>query len=359
MSIGMARADGEGAMSVRNGRRAGAVVVLLAALLALCAFTAGAASAHPYYLSLSFVDRQHGYAAGIDNHTLSFTVWKTTDGGDHWRTSTSRVLAGSPMVFVDFVNASVGVWSDMGRAQYTTDGGGAWHDTSGVDGFLTDVSAVTTTQAWGSSTFGSSWSGGSVMQSTDGGKSWIKKYDKPGDDGVGGFSRVSSPVLDEAYALWTGPSDGKPTTTEYASVVYGTEDDGTTWQSGSLPAISGQFKAYHDISFSRPECGWAVGDDGAVAVTTDGVTWKAQSSGVKVDLNAVQFVDGALGYAVGDHGTVLKTTNGGDRWVKLKVRTNSQLEALSFVDATHGWIAGAGGTLLRTGNGGKTWLKAN
>jgi len=359
VSISTARAKGEGAVTVRTGWRAAALLVLLAALLALGAFAAAGASAHPYYLSLSFVDRQHGYAAGIDNHTLSFTVWKTTDGGDSWRTSTSRVLAGSPLVFVDFVSPSVGVWSDMGRAQYTTNGGRAWHDTSGVDGFLTDVSAVTTTQAWGSTTFGSSWSGGSLMQSTDGGKTWTEKYDKPGSDGIGGFSRISSPVLDEACALWNGPSHGKPTTTAYSSVVYGTADNGKTWEPGTLPAISGQFKVYTDVSFSRSECGWAVGDDGAVAVTTDGVTWKRQSSGVKVDLDAVQLVDCALGYAVGDHGTVLKTTNGSDRWTKLKVKTNAELETLSFVDATHGWVAGGGGTLLRTGNGGRTRQRAD
>jgi photosystem II stability/assembly factor-like uncharacterized protein len=286
-------------------------------------------------------------------------VWKTSNGGRSWSKAGSRELAGTPEVFVSFMSPSVGVWGVPAGARYTTDGAGAWRDVSGIDGYLKDVSAIAEDQAWGAATYGSSWSGGAVETSTDGGKTWTKRLDKPGADGSGGFSRVSNPIYDEAYALWTGPVDGKATDTSWGSVVYGTTDNGKTWRPGSLPAIPGRFKAYRDISFPRSQAGWAVGDDGTIATTNDGTTWQRQSSGVKVTLNAVQFLDGDWGYAVGDHGTVLKTTSGGYAWAKLKTKSTGDLEALSFVDRTHGWVAGAAGTLLRTSDGGRTWQKAD
>ena len=83
---------------------------------------------------------------------------------------------------------------------------------------------------------------------------------------------------------------------------------------------SGVTELLHDIVFTDPNNGWAVGRAGVIIHTTDGgESWTPQVSNVTVPLHSVDFVDSLNGWAVGlienNEGTILHTTDGGVNWV--------------------------------------------
>ncbi|MBK8724742.1 MAG: hypothetical protein IPL96_01500 [Holophagaceae bacterium] len=90
--------------------------------------------------------------------------------------------------------------------------------------------------------------------------------------------------------------------------------------------------------------------------------WKAQSSGVTVDLRGVAAVGPAVAWATGAKGTVLRTVDG-STWTRCVVPPGA--EALDFrdvhaVDAEQAWILAAGpgasGRIYATRDGGATWV---
>jgi len=103
---------------------------------------------------------------------------------------------------------------------------------------------------------------------------------------------------------------------------------------------------------------WAVGDHGAILVTSDGgERWSTQISGVDSYLSSVQVsTDGLHGWAVGAGGTILATRNGGRHWSPQGSGVHIFLSALHFnADGRHGWAVGADGTILATVDGGAHW----
>lgn len=330
-----------------NHVRRPAFVGLLAFLLCALALTvsAGVAPASPYYQSLSFVDRSHGWAAGIDDG-YSTVVWRTADGGKTWVPVASRIAAGGGIGWVAFLSADTGVWG-YGTLERTVDAGDVWNPATAAGGNYNDAAFATASRGWAGWSWGSSEAGGGIARTDDGGASWVAQLNKPMRDGSGGFSRVSAPTGKRCYVLKWGRLGG----------VYATADAGTKWSLRSLPAFAKKYRNYYDLDFPAARAGWAVGDSGRIVRTGNaGAGWRVQASGCTARLNAVDFVDTSVGYVVGAGGRLLKTMDGGRHWKRLVTGTSKELRAVCFVDRTHGWVAGSNGALLRTTNGGKTWL---
>jgi photosystem II stability/assembly factor-like uncharacterized protein len=321
------------------------LLVLLLCALALPAF-AGAAAASPDFLSLSFVDRTHGWVSGVDDTAGTKRVWRTTDGGAQWAPVADQILAGNDLTFVAFANRAIGVWG-YGGVEYTTDGGDTWHPALAGGGNHNQADFANGRRGWAGWSNGTSESGGGIARTDDGGKSWTAQLDMPGRDGSGGFSRVSAPTGKRCYVLKWGRSGG----------VYATATAGAQWVRRVLPAYEAKYRYYRDLDFPGASTGWAVGDAGRIVKTVDaGASWVMQRSGCAARLTAVDFIDGKVGYVVGAGGRVLKTTDGGTHWKPLKTGTTKGLTAVSFVDRTRGWVAGNNGALLRTTDGGRTWV---
>ena len=80
----------------------------------------------------------------------------------------------------------------------------------------------------------------------------------------------------------------------------------------------------YDASFADANNGWAVGEVGCIAKTTNGgASWIYKSlplftgnglTNFRPLLYQVQFVNTSVGYAVGSNGTIIKTTDGGATW---------------------------------------------
>jgi photosystem II stability/assembly factor-like uncharacterized protein len=52
---------------------------------------------------------------------------------------------------------------------------------------------------------------------------------------------------------------------------------------------------------------------------------------------------------------ILGTVDGGSHWRTMNSGVKSNLEFVQFLDARTGWAVGLGGALLSTSDGGSTW----
>jgi photosystem II stability/assembly factor-like uncharacterized protein len=100
---------------------------------------------------------------------------------------------------------------------------------------------------------------------------------------------------------------------------------------------------------------WAVGDSGTILHTTDGETWKSQTSGTSGALISVNGTgDGKSLWVVGTGGTILHTTDG-EKW---EAQTDGHPNSLDSVYGTRDgkslWAVGGRGTILHSTDG-ETW----
>ncbi len=148
-----------------------------------------------------------------------------------------------------------------------------------------------------------------------------------------------------------------------------TMDGGKTWNKAEI-AINAQLAA---VYFLDKEHGWAIGEKGAIAATTDGKNWEVQTSKVGNGLKGIHFVNKDVGYAAGESDTIIATTNGGRSWKVLQGGQVGQVgdddanmyNAIQFLDESTGWVAGVRVTpstqgqsalIQRTEDGGKSWV---
>ena len=132
----------------------------------------------------------------------------------------------------------------------------------------------------------------------------------------------------------------------------GADQSGWCWQ---RPLPQGQqLLAFHFPSDLR---GWAVGEGGTIMATADGgKSWQAQTSGTRLAINRVYFVDNSVGWAAGYYGEMLRTIDGGANWQRFSTAQPYTVTALGAVDASVAWFGANGSTYLTT-NAGQTWRR--
>ena len=166
------------------------------------------------------------------------------------------------------------------------------------------------------------------------------------------------------------------------------------------------------VFFTSPEKGWVAGDDGYLAMTTDGgQTWSQQklemtdsineiyfrnddngylvagkklfitrNGGVSWEENtiytvnqfktstpeflSIRFTDKKRGFLIGSmlnkagrvvDSLVMQTVDGGETWRRITVPSKLELFHLDFVGNENGWIVGDNGLILATNDGGLSW----
>jgi photosystem II stability/assembly factor-like uncharacterized protein len=75
-----------------------------------------------------------------------------------------------------------------------------------------------------------------------------------------------------------------------------------------------------------------------------------------VDLKSIYFTDARNGWVVGHRGTILATADGGNTWKAQNSTSTAPLRSVHFSDASRGWAVGNQGVVLATADGGKTWM---
>lgn len=196
-----------------------------------------------------------------------------------------------------------------------------------------------------------------IFVTADGGRTWAARR------------RFVAPSRYTSIAWWNTKigwaTRTAPTTnlcTKGDARIYGTVDGGTTWTAqpvagkghlwdvAAVPRAPGA--ATSPLASSR---GIAVGRNGRIARTTDGVTWSPVPSPTTDSLFGVAFGTSRRGWAVGDAGTILRTDDAGASWSPIGSPVTVRLEEVAAWGADEAWVAGSFGTVLHTADGGATW----
>jgi len=212
---------------------------------------------------------------------------------------------------------------------------------SGTNKHLNDVCFVSTATGW-------AVGDKVIIKTLNGGVQWNDQTQNLGTQTLKNIQWSGVSFIDANNGWVVGPSGSD-------AVVIRTTDGGQSWPSQLQITKTGVIP--NDITFSDLTHGWLVGNNGKIFSTVNGgVVWtEVLPHPTSEHLNGVSIIKGTayIGYAVGANGTVLKTTDGLS-WSSLTSGTVNNLNDMNFVDVNHGWVVGNNGTILVTTDGGAT-----
>lgn len=224
-------------------------------------------------------------------------------------------------------------------------------------------------------------SGGMILHSRDGGRSWLEQPIQQQPATGANFSPPSFELISAAIAAEAPPVSKQ----QYVAPVQqqqlappgnlrivqpGRQQSNVVekippiQQTIAPPVVEPELPAAIDpsltnlnaVHFVDADHGWIVGDSGLILQTSDGGRrWQQQLSNSRVNLRSVQFADRENGWAVGDKGVLLQSRNAGENWQEQRGIPDQSFAALFFLDASTGWTVGENGLILHTGNGGDNW----
>lgn len=177
---------------------------------------------------------------------------------------------------------------------------------------------------------------GSVVVSTDQGKSWVRT--------------VLGPV--SIIGLAACP-DGGFIGIDFNHKVWSADKAGANWKSSVLD------KPRVPLAVTCDGQGrwWVVGSGAKIAVSADrGGHWTLTDLQEDAQLTTIQFIDDRHGIVLGEFGHVIGSDDGGATWKKIsQIPGEFYPYAALFRDAKEGWASGIAGHLLHTVDGGHTW----
>ena len=112
------------------------------------------------------------------------------------------------------------------------------------------------------------------------------------------------------------------------------------------------------VWFTDNITGYAVGSNGTILKTVDGVSWSPLTSNTTENLMSVYFVSNNIGFACGNNRIILKTTDAGLNWTSQNFGCCVLYEVF-FIDQSNGYVSGYGGICLKTTDGGISWNSLN
>lgn len=198
-------------------------------------------------------------------------------------------------------------------------------------------------------------SGGTLLQTTDGGTTWKKLLPLTKDtlhdvyfanDNVGW-------LIAERDMLKLKTND------EPRSYLLKTEDGGFSWRRIFLNSKDTNVRLVR-LVFVDNQRGWVFGENGVVFATRDGgAHWMRQASPTKHLLLGGAFAPDGRGLLVGAAATVLQTNDGGANWQFGVVNddNSARLSAVSFAGDSFGWAVGKSGQVFATRDAGRTWFR--
>ena len=265
--------------------------------------------------SLFFVDNNEGWAVGENSSILH-----TLDGGQTWESQTENVK-----------------WLAEGENKYIlwcikfTDPRTGWVVGGSADGKK-----------------------GVLLKTTDGGNTWTE-MELPAE--------AQGTVL-RSITLHSDPSAGEAAwIVGLGGLVLYSDDGGNTWVKQDSTVTKDLYSVASIGYYKQGWKVWAVGQDGTIIYTSDGITWEEQKSGIPTTLLRVFFANTSQterqfrGWAVGVNGVVRTTTDFGQKWLpQVAAEPGEHLRSVFFVEKTQiGWIVGDGGLVRYTNNSGKDW----
>jgi photosystem II stability/assembly factor-like uncharacterized protein len=285
-------------------------------------------------------------------------VFHTSDGGTSWvrQESAGEGYDTGGMCFINstcgWVTARLYFGNYCSVILQTTDGGATWIEhPNGPCDYLCSVSFVDSTHGW---TVGQS---GRTFPTTDGGVTWTEQRFTPSYS-----SNSSQVVFRDLNNGWVTVSDyadyGEyPRSVSYRDAAWRTEDGGVTW---TAMTSGGRSIAVPDLNQV-----WIVGTAGSISHSADGgITITGQTQCVTNSvIRDMKFVTETEAWAVGDDGLILHTTDGGLDWSSQDLMTDADLNAIALIDENTmiavGSTTGYQAEILRIFGGGGGWNTAS
>ena len=282
--------------------------------------------------SLWFFGSREGLAMADDGSAA-----RTADGGQTWTTADATGFGWRRAQFL--ADGSLG-WaiSDAGTILRSTDKGRSWLAPAPAPGAIpygvTDFHFIDSLHGWAVAPYGAN-GGAGIFTSIDGGLAWQAVA---GTQLSNGF--VSIRFADRVHGVAVGP----------AGVAIVSSDGGASWS----PRPTGVASGLRRVAFIDATTAVAVGENGAIVRSTDrGQSWlPVTGTPAARTLNDVRFLDASVGHAVGENGVQLATRDGGLSWQARLTGTQMNLQSVFFLDEQTGWIAGSEGSILATATGG-------
>jgi photosystem II stability/assembly factor-like uncharacterized protein len=197
-------------------------------------------------------------------------------------------------------------------------------------------------------------SGGTLLETIDGGQTWRKLYPLTKDNLVDVYfaNEKVGWLVAERDVLKLKTND------EARTYLLKTQDGGSSWQRVFLNGADANARLVR-VVFADIQRGWVFGESGVVFATRDGgVQWLRQAAPTRHLLLGGTFVDYAHGWLVGAGATILQTSDGGMSWQSGVVRdgAGARFTATSFAGNSLGWTVGTAGLIFATTDGGRTWF---
>jgi len=266
----------------------------------------------------------------VENGALKLS----TDGGKTWDVKLTGLYPVGYCNFgvsLQFLSDKVG-WVGSGAGRYRTANGGDTWTADPIDPDLTILQFIDDRVFWAERP-SADRSYISLVQSQDGGKTWIEQGRPPADAFNLRFQSASRGI-----AFGSGK-------------IYETRDGGKTWVQRYASTNPSTFRS--NVVYADANTLWAVGFAGQALQSTDGgETWTEKVVDAAVFLTAVQFLDAQHGWIGGYQGELLATVDGGKTWKRQVTGTIQPIEGVNFLDAKTGWLSDYYGALLMTGTGG-------
>ena len=278
------------------------------------------------------VSERVAYLMSIGNNTGDFRIYKTEDGGAHWRMQFKNTTTNAfydcfafwtPDRGITHSDSVNGVFPDI----RTTDGR-TWHSIArnmppalkGEASFSSSGTCITT-QGWQNAWIAT---GGStiarILATRDGGDSW-NAYDTPlvSNAAAGGFSVAFRDP-------WHGIVGGGDLTSNTSAQAATSENGGETWTLTTKPPIPGAIFCLAYVSGKKHRDPWShEEDEGHRFDRTVVITTETQPN----------FTSGAAAW----------TPNEGHTWFKLP--QVSGYWAVAFANPRAGWFVGNNGKILK------------
>jgi photosystem II stability/assembly factor-like uncharacterized protein len=284
-------------------------------------------------IDVDFPSAQNGFVL-----LASGALLRTTDGG---ATFTPGGTIPGTVTDVFFTDSSTGfavAYTDAGGAVYrTTDGGVTWFQ------------RTTSTQRLNGVYFPSAGTGyavgesSTVLKTTDGGETWDPK---PVDETI---------PLGDLASIRCGTPSNCIAATDSGDRVLRTTNGGNAYT--AFPPAA---EAIFALSFSGPNRGVAVGENGTMVISTN--LNAGSPSFVPVSdqplagtFSRLRASNVAPVLAPGQSGKLARSTDGGRHWSTTQLPTSDDLRDVWFVDDKVGFALDAAGGVLRTLDGGSGW----
>lgn len=190
---------------------------------------------------------------------------------------------------------------------------------------------------------------GSILKSTDGGKSW-RQVQNNTTLPVYGISFMNAQV---GFAVGGQSYCGGTGCKVPGYLMLKTTDGGETWDSVPLPYKPADLRT---IKFYSPAFGIAIGIAANLFTRDGGETWTDFTSEEMKICNHLSLISENAAYISVLQNQLYKTINGGGSWQKISDQKPNSIQSIMFLNEQVGFISYYN-ALLKTTDGGLTWNK--